>query len=212
MKDVLKETMLQYVPELEQDYKEFVREKLKLMQGNLGPALPRVHSSHKWVRLFQSIRGNLRKDHPTGGSGLSFLVYDTIPYIVAESALERNAKAYGERVALEWYNKMTSKLGDTSVTHVSEPTRGGDLIIKGRLSGSDIRLEQQRIINVSSRGLLFHQFPARIYVDGKFMSEAVYKRLMIGRTAPVAPVPKKRARQRTVTIHPSRHSSLRGLR
>jgi hypothetical protein len=32
------------------------------------------------------------------------------------------------------------------------------------------------IMNVSSRGTLFNQFPARIYVDGKFTSEAKFKK------------------------------------
>lgn len=36
---------------------------------------------------------------------------------------------------------------------------------------------QDRIFNVISKGTLYNQWPARIYIDGKRISEAAYKRL-----------------------------------
>ena len=43
--------------------------------------------------------------------------------------------------------------------------------------GQKIVLDQQRVLKFSSKGKMFHQFPARIYVDGKFYPEAVYKEM-----------------------------------
>lgn len=101
---------------------------------------------------------------------------DKIPYEINEENLKKNAKEYGERVALEWYGKMIAKLGNIRDVDVSEPNRSGYIVINGKINGHDVHIEQQRIFNVSKKGLLFHQFPARIYIDGKATSEADYKR------------------------------------
>lgn len=39
-----------------------------------------------------------------------------------------------------------------------------------------VRIEQSVILNVSSKGKVSNQFPARIYVAGKFVSEAKFKK------------------------------------
>jgi hypothetical protein len=44
-------------------------------------------------------------------------------------------------------------------------------------NGSAVRVEQNQILNVSSQGKVFNQWPALIYVNGKKTSEAAYKRL-----------------------------------
>lgn len=177
--DVLKTAMLKYAPQLARDYKEFVKKIFKQMQGDLGLGLKGVYSSWKWARTYQGIRANISKKYPTGRGALSPSEYDKIPAVLNIDALNRNAKAYGERVALEWYNKMRLKLGKLSNVKVLYMPRGGDITVTGKYKGKTVTIDQQRIINVSSRGTLFHQFPSRIYVNGKFMSEANYKKQML---------------------------------
>jgi hypothetical protein len=177
--DILRDELLRRAPELAEDYKRFVRHTFKRMQEALGETLKGVGSSWTWSRTYDAIKGNLKQDW----GGRSVLMYEEslkIPYQINEEALGRNAQAYGERVALEWYNKMRAKLGDLESVTVVDAGTGGDVLIKGRIKGHDVAVEQHRIINASSRGLLFHQFPARIYVDGKFMSEAAYRKLVGG--------------------------------
>ena len=174
--DPLRAAMLRYAPQLARDYKEFVRRTFKRMQADLGKGLKGVHNSWTWARTYQGIRANIIKRHPPGVSALRSSEYDKIPATINTVALNKNAKAYGDRVSLEWYNKMRMKLGDLRNVKVLHRTRGGDITVTGTLNGKAVILNQQRIINVSSKGTLFHQFPSRIYVDGKFMSEAQFKR------------------------------------
>ena len=176
MNDMLKDTMLLRVPELSEDYKQFVRNRFAAMQKDLGIALRGVRSSWTWARTYDAIRGNLYQDFG-GRSAIPYTESLKLPYKIHEEALERNAQKYGERVALEWYNKMRGKLGDLRIIRCYVDAQG-TVIITGQIKEHNITVEQNRIINVSSRGLLFHQFPARIYVDGKFVSEAKYKKMM----------------------------------
>jgi len=173
--DSLKRAMLKYAPQLARDYREFVRRTLAVMQKDLGRGLKGVLSSWKWARTYQSIRGNVSKKSPAGKASFRPDEYDKIPVTINTQALEKNAKEYGGRVALEWYNKMLSKLGPLKNVKVVMASHG-DIMVTGKYKDNDVRIDQQRIINVSSRGTLFHQFPSRIYVNGKFMSEVNYKK------------------------------------
>ena len=188
LKDSLKKAMLKYAPELAKDYEEFIKKTFKQMQADLGKELKRVYSSYKWARTFQVVRLSVKKKLAPGQQShfMPSLVYEKLPYIIDTEALNKNAKKYGEKVALEWYNKVIAKLGPLRNVKASI-MRGGDVIVTGEYKGNKVRLDQQRIINVSSRGTLFHQWPSRIYVNGKFMSETAYKKLIRGLGAQVKP-------------------------
>jgi hypothetical protein len=207
--DNLKRALLERAPELAEDYKRFVRATFKSMQEALGPGLAGAGSNWTWARTFGAIRGNLYKDadkEAYRSSPVSMGEYSKIPYKINEETLERNAQQYGERVALEWYNKMRDKLGDLERIVVADAGKGGDIVIKGWHKGRGVSILQQRIINVSSKGLPFHQFPSRIYVDGKFLSESAYKRLVHGASSSLS----KSAT--SATRSPTASSSIRRLR
>ena len=176
--DPLKDAMKVYAPELAKDYKDFVRTTLKNIQEDLGVGLKGVFGSGKWYRPFSAIRGSIVKKYPPGVHSLRPEESDKIPYKIHEEKLDKNADEYGERVAIEWYEKINLKVGGLSRVSTTRP-RGGDIKIVGYIDGDKIVVDQQRIINVSSRGTLFHQFPARIYLNEKFISEAKYKKLLL---------------------------------
>ncbi|KKN72364.1 hypothetical protein LCGC14_0411910 [marine sediment metagenome] len=180
--DELREAMLRYAPELAKDYKSFVGRVLKQMREDLGPGLKGIYSSGKWARTYQGIRPNVVKRTPSGGPVHAMLSseYDRLPVVIDAAKLARNAKAYGERISLEWYNKMLAKLGSLNGVQVTLNLGRGDIRVRGRRGSDVVTIDQQRIINVSSRGTLFHQFPSRIYVNGKFLSEVSYKKYLQG--------------------------------
>ncbi len=92
-----------------------------------------------------------------------------------ESTLAAKAQTWAEEAAVEWAAKIEAKLADVQD---AELHGGGDqFTITAVRAGRQIRIEQQRIIQVSSKGRLFNQWPSRIYVDGKFYAEAAYKKL-----------------------------------
>lgn len=89
------------------------------------------------------------------------------------AALNAAAEKYAAAVVAEWKEKIDAKVGELTgaeVLHAGET----NFIIIGQRNGRNIRIEQQMILNVSTKGTLFNQFPARIYVDGKFVSAKAY--------------------------------------
>jgi hypothetical protein len=103
---------------------------------------------------------------------------------VLSTELAAAAKRYGEETATGWYYKMSTKLGKaTDVKAISDPTRG-NLTLSGTVNGFNVVIEQQVVYKMSSKGTPFHQFPARIYVDGKFMTEAEFAKAFHPGVAP----------------------------
>jgi hypothetical protein len=97
--------------------------------------------------------------------------------IMNEETLVQKANKYGDDVATQWFYKTSEKLGKLEDAEVVADS-GGHVIVRGKRNGKAIEMRQQRILKCSSKGVLFHQFPARIYVDGKFITEAAYAELM----------------------------------
>jgi hypothetical protein len=91
-----------------------------------------------------------------------------------EAKLKKVANDAADKAAVEWFYKTNEKLGA-----IDNPTlvrdQGGNVIIEGERAGKKVRMVQQRILKSSPLGRLFNQFPARIYVDGQFVTEAAYK-------------------------------------
>lgn len=86
------------------------------------------------------------------------------------------AAAYADATIEAWAGKITTKMGEVegaTIHHLD----GAAFRITGTLAGKKVGIDQNMILNVSSKGLPFNQFPARIYVDGKFTSEAAWKRM-----------------------------------
>ena len=88
------------------------------------------------------------------------------------------AQKYAEAAANEWSNKIAAKLGDVEY-HGFKCFHGCNYLVHATRDGHDIRLDQQLILKYSPKGKLFNQFPARIYVDGKLVSEKKYKEMWV---------------------------------
>jgi hypothetical protein len=82
------------------------------------------------------------------------------------------AEAFADDV-LAKVNAKVGELAEGKAVHVS----GADFLITGKKGDSKVVIEQNQIINVSSKGKLFNQYPARIYVDGKFTSAAKFAKI-----------------------------------
>lgn len=91
------------------------------------------------------------------------LNHDKVAKVAAEMA---------EAAAVAWEHKMNEKLGATEVEFVSAETCR--FTVRGTFAGRKVRLHQEMIVNVSTKGRLFNQFPSRIYVDGKFTPAAKF--------------------------------------
>jgi hypothetical protein len=67
-------------------------------------------------------------------------------------------------------NAKVSELESPSIHHLS----GFNFSISGYRSGYKVTIRQSMIVNVSTKGKLFNQFPARIYLNGKPFSASSY--------------------------------------
>jgi hypothetical protein len=88
--------------------------------------------------------------------------------------LAKQAKQYGEDTATIWYHKMASKLGAAVDVKVVKDQLTSDVNVQGTVDGKHVEIRQQIVYKVSNRGTHFHQFPARIYVDDRFFTEAQF--------------------------------------
>ena len=173
---VLKAAFLGLAPDIALDYVNQVRRVYAYVAATYPdgkvPAYPKHSSKH-----FSVIRTLLSDAclfvQPPRVSGVQEDAY----LVLEEEKLLRVAKKYGDEVSLTWYAKTNEKLGGVADVAVSDH-KGGELSVTGDLGGKRIDLSQQRIIKSSPRGNLFHQFPARIYVDGKFTTEAAFKKMV----------------------------------
>lgn len=90
-------------------------------------------------------------------------------YTLNPEKLQKVADAHGHEAALDWFYKTNMKLGKLDAAEVVSRS-GGSICVKGFRSGKLVLLEQQRVLKESKKGRLFHQYPARLYVDGQFFS------------------------------------------
>ena len=96
--------------------------------------------------------------------------------VLDEVKLARNAERYADAVATEWEGKLVAKLAELedATCHALD---GMGFYLTGTRLGHKVAIEQSMILNVSVKGTLFNQWPARIRIDGKASSEAKYRKL-----------------------------------
>lgn len=138
----------------------------------LGPQLRGVYNHDRFARVWRETMGKFVERVDATGS---FLRDRDRPYAFDDAKARAYADAYATVALQELFDKLVAKVGALDEPH-AEGMSGLHFIYAGKRDGHRVRVEQNVTVNVSSRGKLFNQFPARIYVDGKFTSEAEYKR------------------------------------
>lgn len=95
-------------------------------------------------------------------------------YVLDEAELARLAAKYGEEVALQWFYKTNRKLGQLTSATLHRDA-GGEVLVSGKKDGCKVVLRQQVVTKWAPvKCEYFHQFPALLYLDGKFTPEAEY--------------------------------------
>ena len=159
-----------YKPQIAARYAKIVRHQFDLMIGMHGPALKGVRNCWTFARIYDSlVRSNLTR----AADGA---------YSIDEHLMAAAADRYASDTVEAWAGKIKAKLGGIDhgkVCHMDDVA----FRVIGQRAGCDVSITQQMIINVSSQGKPFNQFPSRIKVNGKTVSEAAYKRLMEQKTS-----------------------------
>lgn len=133
---------------------------------------------------------NIRKLHASWGTDGNrfravrhFIQYDSNtmtanPVGVNTEYLAKKAQQYADDQIAAFTLKLVRKLGALTEVSIIDLNIGGFTFdITGKLGIYAVRVQQSRIINVSPKGNLFHQWPALIYVEGKKVSEAAFKKI-----------------------------------
>lgn len=98
------------------------------------------------------------------------------PVALNTDRLNTLAVEYAKATVAAWEAKISAKLGELEGAELIRGA-GNTFTLTGTKGGRRVRIEQDMIVNVSSQGTLFNQFPARIYVDGKFTPAAKFAAL-----------------------------------
>ena len=144
------------------------------MVADLGPALRGVGNSYAHAKSYRCVVSPFIV--AAGGDNSLSITRDDADRVLDIDRLQAVAKQHAEAVVAAWEVKITKKMGEVdgaTVTQVDDVT----FTVLGTKGDRAVRIEQRMIMNVSSAGRFFHQFPARIYVNGRFTSEAAYQRL-----------------------------------
>jgi len=94
--------------------------------------------------------------------------------VVNSEWLEKNAQQFADDQVESFIAKLEGKIGH--LTDVSLQMLGNAAFtIRGMHGDEQVTVEQQVVFKTSSKGTFFLQWPARIYVNGKFTSEKEFK-------------------------------------
>jgi len=147
------------------EYREYIISQIESAKRQLGPELVRIGNDSTWGKVwFNTLKHYVVR---TGGTEAK----------IADRALLVGSEQYAEAAVQEWEDKLVEKLGEITEADVRYVRGDGSLNIAGMKGEHRIQLVQHRIINQSTKGVLFNQYPALIYVDGKKVSAAKYKSL-----------------------------------
>ncbi len=160
---------------LEQQFDEYVRDLFARMVEEYGPQLKGIYraTNTRAVADARALRGTVQACLTQLDTGPG---YDEWAYQINEDRIAQRAAEYAKGVVANWRAKIYDKVGQITRAKV-ERLGGCAFSITGQYKGHRILLEQQMTLNISSRGTLYNQFPARIYVDGKFTPAAKFKNL-----------------------------------
>jgi len=164
------EALLVYQDDIAERFIAHVHNRFDTIVKDLGPNLKNIHNDWNYAKEFS------RTIEPyVTWVGNSNKLHDGI-YVINDEVLEKKAKQYALDIILQCANKIKNKLQDLDEAQCNSFNGFWGFTITGLRNGHRVHIEQNTIIN--SRGTtLFNQFPARIYVDGKLVSEVQYKNL-----------------------------------
>lgn len=149
-------------PALAETYRTSLDSVLARLVSKYGPKLKGTANTGDYSRM-QSLR--------------SVLTRDENGYHIDPDKATEEANKYADAVAQEWLHKISGKMAEMESAEVHRMT-GIEFSISGTVKGKKVHIIQDMIVNRSVYGLPFNQFPARIYVEGQFMPELAYKKML----------------------------------
>ena len=163
--NAIEQALNEIKPELAARFVRNIQYSFDEMVNKLGPTLKGIANDSQFARCYRMmVAPYVRLD-----AASKIRTLDVV-------AVEAAGAVYADNAAAEWLYKINEKLGELTAATVLRLS-GAAFIIVGTKGADTIKIKQICILKQSSTGILFNQFPARIYRNGKFISEAAYKKL-----------------------------------
>lgn len=109
---------------------------------------------------------------------------------LTEDFLQKEAATYGEEQANAFLGKLLRKLeGTTDPELLFESGDGANFSMVLKAGDSRVAVHQQAVMKFDKSCMPYHQFPARLYLDGKFLSEAAFRAHMEAIVLPPSQAP-----------------------
>lgn len=150
-------------PALAARYTAMAQSTFSNMVERHGPALKGINNCWTYARMWSGWISSLTRR-------------DGDARALDADLVAKAAAAYADATIEAWAAKIATKMGEVEGATIQRMD-GVAFLIVGSLAGKRIEIDQQMILNVSSQGKPFNQFPARLRVDGKATSEAAWKRM-----------------------------------
>lgn len=177
MTQTFQEAIEEYKPELEREFVEFFTRRYNQLIAEYGPAFSADQETMmRYDRDF--IRQSLSQflfNTDEDGNRFSIIPRDAVIYkMLNTERLAQVAAEYAEDTTVKWIAKILKKLGQLDEYKLGH-LKGGDIMVWGYVDGHCVELHQQVVYKMSAKGTYYNQFPARLYVDGKFTPESKFK-------------------------------------
>lgn len=154
-------------PDLEEQYKEYAKNALENYVKAFGPSVDIPARDYKTRERFHKSIGRLLAPRGRGEAAQ-----------ISDEKLQAAAEQYAQSTVEAVVTKIMQKAGELEEPEVRDFS-GANFTILGKLKGKPVALKQQIILNRTVNGELFNQYPLRITLDGKAVSEAEYKTFML---------------------------------
>ena len=173
MTNALDTAFAAFRPEIEAQYVRHTTRSCERLLEQLGPNLKGVHNDWTWAKAFSRRLACVMTR--TGGDRAAGVEVTPVVYIIDAAKMAVQASNYADAVIAAWRGKINAKIGELSAATVTRAD-GVSFRIAGERDGKQVTIVQQMIVNYRDH-TPYNQFPALIYVDGKKVSEAAYKKL-----------------------------------
>ena len=175
LKVVLESALAESAAEIAASYSELARGSMLQLQG-LYPAGKEIGIWDSSYSRWKNFVGPLSQPMPEFAPASQYMMDDSwdrpSQRMMNEAKLARASAEYAKIALAECINKMVAKLGSLESAEVVNFQGFSYFVVVGKINGHVVQIEQQSIINVSVKGKPFNQYPARLYVDGSFVSAA----------------------------------------
>lgn len=177
--ELVRTAIEKYKPVLEADYSEHIQKLLQNAVAQFGPALDGIEEPTRANSKGEPVENHWRQTY-------RFELQPVIDRKAGNEAVINGEKLalaatkYADHVAEAMGVKIMSKAGELDSAKIAY-IDGMRFKLTGVKNGHSIRIEQSVVLKRSPLGRLFNQFPALVYIDGKFTPEHAYKSMFGGK-------------------------------